>query len=208
MSKPFFISIAGIIGVGKTTLAQQLTPRLNAHLILEQYAKNPFWKRQLAGDPDADLPSELFFLMSRACQLDKDNINSHNTVICDYVFQKNNIFAKLNLTGHQLGIYKEVENSVIPYLATPQVVIYLYDSTENCLDRISRRGRDCETAITAQLLNELAQSYDNLFLNWDKSQIISINCSKIDLQKRENVDEIARQISICYDNIQYNHTNS
>jgi len=93
------IAIAGIIGVGKTTLATKLAQLLNARLILEEYDKNPFLPRQIAGDAQAALPSELFFLMSRARQLAPENIDVSELHICDYLFEKNRIFAEIFLNN-------------------------------------------------------------------------------------------------------------
>ena len=194
MKKPHLIAIAGIIGVGKTTLARTLAPRLNAHLILEQYYQNPFLSRRHAGDIDAALPVEIYFLMSRAGQLDKKNIISHTCLVCDYIFQKNRIFAELNLSDQQFSIYHQLEQSVIPGIVPPQTVIYLSDSVENCLERITRRGREYEKSISADWLKKLHLRYQQLFDNWNLSQIIRIDCSKHDLRLSQTIDYLCEKL--------------
>ena len=195
MSKPTLIEIAGIIGVGKTTLAQALARELNSHLILEEYDKNPFLAQQFAGNHAADLPSELFFLLSRASQLNHQNIARHKTVICDYLFEKSRIFAGFNLDNHKLAVYNEVEKSVLSYITAPQVVIYLRDTIENCLDRIARRGRDYESSITKDWLTGLSNAYENLIENFNTCPTIKINCQQHDLRSPDTIKHIKINIA-------------
>jgi len=189
--KPGLIAIAGLIGVGKTTLAHSLAGHLNAHLILEEYDQNPFLARQMAGDKKLSLPSELFFLFSRARQLDIDNIKPYPTVICDYLFDKNRIFARLNLNESQFAIYDQLEKTVVEHLATPDIVIRLTDTVENCMSRIVRRGRTYESFLTRENLTRLAQAYETLFQNWTKSPVIKIDCADCDLRREETINHIA-----------------
>ncbi len=188
------ISIAGIIGVGKTTLAEKLARILSAHLIREEYDKNPFLARQFAGEKDVALPSELFFLMSRACQLAVEAISPVDTAVCDYIFQKNRIYARLFLDSHQFDLYDEVERTVQPNIAVPQTVIYLCDTVENCLDRIALRGRDFESVITAEWLDRLSGAYDKLFENWSACRVLRIDCSQCDLRQNKTVKVIADRL--------------
>ena len=189
------IAIAGVIGVGKTTLATKLAHLLNAQLILEEYDKNPFLPRQIAGDTQAALPSELFFLMSRARQLAPENINASELYICDYLFEKNRIFAEIFLNNHQFTVYDELEHAVRPYITAPQTVIYLTDSVKNCHERIINRGRDFEKTITPDWLTRLSDAYDTLFQNWNSSRLIRIDCSSLDLRHDETINSIAQKMT-------------
>ncbi|MCF7958447.1 MAG: deoxynucleoside kinase [Phycisphaerae bacterium] len=181
------IAIAGLIGVGKTTLARNIAPLLEGHLVHEEYGKNPFLVRQFAGDKDAALPSELFFLLSRACQLDKKAVNAFPTVVCDYIFQKNRIFAQMNLDKSQMTIYDQIERSITPHLAKPEVVIYLHDTIENCMKRIAGRGRHYEAKIRPAWLKQLAGSYEDFFAGFNDCKVIRIDCAKVDLLQKENI---------------------
>lgn len=181
------IAVAGVVGVGKTTLARELSNLFSAGLICEEYDLNPFHPRQLGGDHDSALASELFFLLSRARQLAPEAIAGEATVLCDYLFEKNRIFAELTLDEHQLGIFTEVERIVAARIATPTIVIYLRDTVDNCLDRITRRNRELESNITAAWLGRLGQCYDELFDRWETCPVLRLDCSEYDLRQRSDV---------------------
>ena len=192
--KSSLIAIAGLIGVGKTTLAQGLADRLKGHLVLEEYDQNPFLARQMAGNEKLSLPSELFFLFSRARQLNIDNIKPYPTVVCDYIFEKNRIFAELNLNESELPIYDQLEQTIAEHLATPDIVIYLTDTVENCISRIACRGRSYESSLTRENLTQFAQAYDTLFESWTKSPVVKIYCGNCDLRQQETIDQIADEL--------------
>jgi deoxyadenosine/deoxycytidine kinase len=194
MPLPSLIAIAGIIGVGKTTLAQKLAKIMSASCIFEEYDKNPFLPRQVAGDPHAALPSELFFLLSRARQLAPENLNSDQTYIADYIFEKNRIFARAFLDKHQFAIYDEVERAVVPHIVNPHSVIYLTDRIETCHERIIRRGRDFEKPITLEWLDKLNRAYNNLFESWQKCPLIRLDGRRLDLRSNQTITSIARQL--------------
>ncbi len=192
------VAIAGLIGVGKTTLSRNLGLALDGHLVHEEYGKNPFLERQFAGDKDAVLPSELFFLLSRACQLDKAALSAYPLVICDYIFWKNRIFAKMNLDDRQMVIYDEIERSVVGQLVMPDVVVYLHDSVENCMRRIAGRGRHYEASISPVWLGELAESYDEFFAKYSDSKVIRVDCGEVDLLEAENVGAVIEEIRLAF----------
>lgn len=192
------ISIAGIIGSGKTTLARQLANLLPAQLILEEFDLNPFLPRQVKGDAMAALPSELFFLLSRAKQLCPEhlhpqkalNLNSGFTAVSDYIFEKNLIFAQLFLDERRFDIFREVEASVMPVITSPSLVIYLIDTVENCLSRIHERGRDFEKSITPAFLAKLDEAYNELFGTWNSSPVLRIHCEDFDFRREASCREI------------------
>ena len=199
------ISVAGIIGVGKTTLAHNLAQTLSAQLILEEYDKNPFLDSEFAGDHDVALPSELFFLLSRARQLHKSHFTNtpaqHPAVspavtpaVTDYIFQKNRIFARMYLNDHQFAIYDEVEKSVASQIAQPGVVIFLHDTVDNCLARIAARGRSFEKNITADWLKNLSDQYHELFRNFNSCPVITLDVSQHDPRKETVIHQIANRL--------------
>ncbi len=191
------ISIAGLIGVGKTTLADGLAGILNASVVYEPYKENPFLARQFSGCPEAALPSELFFLLNRANQLAVENYHNSSLYITDYIFQNNRIFATLSLDERQLAIYDEVEAAVVPVINQPDLVIYLYDSPENCRKRIISRGRAFESSISCHFLARLGEKYDELFNNWNSCPLLKINCQELDFRTRGAVVQVAGQINRC-----------
>ena len=188
------ISIAGIIGVGKTTLADNLANELDGVVLYEQFKENPFLARQFSGCADAALPSELFFLLTRAHQLAVEHVEKSDLLITDYIMQKNRFFASMSLDDRQMAIYDEIESTVNRIVAVPDVVIYLYDTVENCLERISKRGREFERSISSKFLANLHSKYDQLFASWDVCPLIRIDCNTIDLRLAENAAIISEQI--------------
>ena len=194
MNKSGLIAIAGIIGVGKTTLSQALSRVLPARLVLEEYDKNPFLASEFAGDAEAALPCELFFLLSRLRQLQMTALETDEMVVCDYIFQKNRIFARCHLTDEQFAIFDQVENSIRKLITPARLVIHLHDSVENCLERIISRGREYERAITPDYLQRLSNAYEELLCAWDHCPVIRLDCSEYDLRQPEAAQHIAEMI--------------
>ncbi len=190
------ISIAGIIGVGKTTLANNLALKLAATVVYEQYKENPFLARQYSGCRDSALPSELFFLLSRAQQLAVENFKNDALYITDYIFQKNRFFASMSLDSRQMDIYDEVERSVLPIINKPDIVIYLHDSIENCQNRILSRGRAFERTISLEFLSMLNERYFEMVKTWHCCPVIEINCSEVDTRAPEYLDLLTDNIIV------------
>ena len=196
MDRPLVIAVGGIVGVGKTTLAGQLSGILSLELVCEEYDRNPFLARQLAGDHDAALASELFFLLSRARQLDGEAVAGGGGIVCDYVFAKNRIFAELALDEHQLGIFAEIERIVLGQIARPDVVVYLRDTVDNCLERIRERGRAMEAHISAGWLERLARGYDGLFERWTLCPVVTVEARLHDFRQVGQARRIAEQVAV------------
>ena len=188
------ISIAGVIGVGKTTLADNLAASLGGSVVYEQYKENPFLARQFSGCCESALPSELFFLLSRAQQLAVENYHHDSLYITDYIFQKNRFFAGMSLDSRQLDIYDEVEKAVSLVINKPEIVIYLYDSIENCHERILRRGRAFEKSISLDFLTKLHDKYENLFDSWSSCPVIKVDCGEIDLRENDALEQLSVDI--------------
>ena len=194
MDKGGLIAVAGIVGVGKSTLAAGLGEVLGGRVIYEEYDKNPFLAAEFGGRKEAGLPSELFFLLSRARQLHRQAFVAGETVVSDYVFEKNRIYAALNLSEEDFGIYREVERRIEGYLQGAEVVVYLYDTLGNCLERIGRRGREFERGITAGWLGRLHDAYEELFGGWDRCPVVRVDCGAEDVREIETVRRIGEEI--------------
>jgi len=198
---PQLISIAGVIGVGKTTLAKKLSGIFSGKLLLEPYDTNPFMPEVYAGKKEMALDSQLYFLTSRACQLNTNacqlNTNAlpqRQVAITDYIFDKELIYAKRLLNERQLALYEQVYPSLAANITAPTLVIYLIGSTQKCLERIHERNRPYEQKIQLQFLETLDSDYERLFSNWKISPVIHRQISKFDCTKDTDVDRLANQI--------------
>lgn len=195
--KPQLISIAGIIGVGKTTLAKKLADRFGCEVILEPYDENPFLPDVYAGEKKLALDSELYFLTSRAKQLKADKLESGRICINDYVFGKELIYARRLLDAQQLALYQEIHPPFAAQVTAPVLVIYMRDSAQNCLERIHSRNRPYEQQIELEFLRDLDSGYERLFYDWKLSPVIRMQTSKLDYANEACIENLVSQIK-CY----------
>ncbi len=165
-NKPQLVSIAGNIGVGKTTLATSLAKRLNAGFITEKYDENPYLADVYAGHTELALDSELFFLSSSASQLWKKKLKPAERYVSDYVFDKALIYASSWLNETDLKSYRKHYDSVFDGLTDPVLVIYMHDNIEKCMERIHRRNRPYEQQIDTPFLEHLACGYEKLYTDY------------------------------------------
>lgn len=185
MSAVRLISIAGVVGVGKTTLAKGLADILDGGLILEQYKENPF-----LGDGTASaLACQLRFLLSRRRQLGREQLLSRasqqlgsRTFISDYVFEKDRIFAAMTLDERQYQVYQQIASMIEQTIMPAGMVVFLQDTVEASLERIARRDRPFERSIDACWLNRLNDSYEELFRDWQGCPVVRVDRSGLDLQ--------------------------
>ena len=190
--RPQLISIAGNIGVGKTTLASKLAERLNAKFITEQYEDNPYLADVYAGRDDLALDSELFFLSSSASQLRKDRLFGGRRYINDYVFEKAHIYASRWLKPDDLTLYEKHFDSICEGIARPTLVIYLADSVAQCMERIHRRNRPYEQEIELSFLEHLAAGYEKLYTDYTVCPVMRIRPDECFADQQ--VDRIAEEV--------------
>ncbi len=191
---PQLISIAGVIGVGKTTLACGLAKSLPGTMIKEAYDTNPYIADACAGDRDAALNSQLHFLISRLDQLDKKVLASGDIFIADYVFEKDRVFAERTLTPEQMIFYNERSERVTSSIAGPVLVIYMTDTADAVLDRIHARNRPYEQQIQPCSIEALSECYEELFGKWDRCPVIRVSVGEFDPRRQENVEQLTNEI--------------
>lgn len=190
--RPQLVSIAGAIGAGKTTLAGGLAERLGAAMIGEKYDENPYLADVYAGHTELALDSELFFLASSAAQLRQHRLEAGQRYVSDYVFDKALIYASYWLSAMDLQIYRKHYESIQEGVGVPVLVIYLYDSLENCLQRIHQRNRPYEQQIEIPFLEHLARGYDTLYTDHAVCPVLRIRPEAC--RTAEQVELIARQV--------------
>lgn len=192
LERPQLVSVAGIIGVGKTTLAKKLSELFDCKLVLEPYDTNPFMPDVYAGHKELALDSQLFFLNNRVEQLNRKILEAGQIVVSDYVFDKELIYARRLLNSDQLASYEEIYPSSVTEIAPPVMVIYLTDSAEHCLQRIHNRNRPYEQRIEPQFLEALNSDYEQLFAGWKTCPVIRISASEF--IKNGDIDHLKNQI--------------
>ncbi len=181
-----YIAVEGPIGVGKTTLAELLAERFKANLILEQYEENPFLERFYRDRKGSAFQTQLFFLLSRYRQ-HQDMIHTdlfYESIVTDYVFAKDRIFAEVNLSRDELKLYDEVQGALSKSLPTPDVVIYLQGSVSLLQQNIRKRSRSFEQGITRDYLELLVNAYNDFFFHYRDSRLIVATCDQFDFLGR------------------------
>ena len=192
--RPQLISIAGIIGVGKTTLARGLAEALDCPMIAEAYDTNPYMPQVYAGRKDLALDSQLYFLNSRVEQIGADKLTPGTAAVTDYVFDKEMIFATKTLSPEQLGSYMPTHDAIAAAVAECVLAVYLHDSPAACIARIDSRNRPYEKKIDLPALEAFAQAYDRLFAGWRKCPVIRLDASRFNCKDTAQVSILADEV--------------
>lgn len=194
-----YLAIEGPIGLGKTTLAERLGARLDATVVLDE-KENPFLADFYAGRAGAAFQTQLFFTLARHRQLlalrQGDLFNQ--TTVCDYLFERDRIYAFLNLDDNELFIYQRLFELVARDLPAPDLVLYLQTPTEMLRRRVRERGAGggTEMALPADdYLAELNEAYNHYFFHYAATPLLVVETSHLDLSWDEDtVDDLLRQV--------------
>ena len=193
MKIPYHIAIEGTIGVGKTSLAGILGDRLEAKLILEEFEENPFLVEFYKDSDRFAFQTQLFFLLSRyrqQQQLQQTDLFT-KTLISDYMFVKDRLFAALNLDDKEMSLYNTVARILEKNVASPDMVIFLQSDTDRLMQNIKLRGREYEKLIDWKYIDALNQMYNEYFFRYDDSPLLIINTNDIDfVNNKEDLEEI------------------
>ena len=187
------VSIIGPVGVGKTTLAQNLSAELPAEVIYEDYSGNPFHAPSCQGREDLWLPSQIYFINSRAKQLCNTNWPSRGLFISDYGFCQDRIFAEAKLTGAGLDAYHYIAAKIASIVQPPSLMIHLDASVATLQKRIADRGRNYEATFTNEFLTLLRERHSDIVAP-DTCPLLQIDCDKIDLLKPKEITKLADKI--------------
>jgi deoxyguanosine kinase len=196
MKQSRFIAVEGCIGVGKTTLARMLAERYKGRLILEPVEENPFLENFYKDSQKWAFQTQLYFLFNRYKQLydfRQGDLFSATTV-SDYIFEKDRIFAYLNLTDQELELYEKIFGLLNPIPVKPDLVIYLQARLDVLVNRVRRRDRTCERPLKTAYLERLVEAYNEFFFRWKETPLLVINTNDLDFVKSE--EDFERLITV------------
>jgi len=197
LNQHYYFVVEGVIGVGKTSLAKLLHERLGGRLILEESEKNPYLE-DFYRDPESfNFQVQLYFLLNRYRQL--VNIPQrdffHDYLIVDYIFQKDKIFANLNLDDRDLRLYNRVVKLLEKELTKPDLVIYLQSDTNSLMSNIKKRKKSFEKNISRDYIKRLNEAYNQFFFKYSESPLLIINTQEIDfVNNKDDLDDLISRI--------------
>jgi deoxyguanosine kinase len=194
-----YLAIEGPVGAGKTALAERLALRLDATAILED-ADNPFLADFYQDKPGSAFQAQLFFLLNRHRQLAglRQTDLFSQVSICDYLFDRDRIYAYLSLDDNELFIYQRLYDLLARDVPAPDLVVYLQAPTDLLLKRLRDRTRDPEQQahrLDADYVKELNEAYQHFFFHYTATPLLVVETSQIDFGRSDDaVDDLLRQL--------------
>ena len=189
LHQPWYIIIEGAIGVGKTTLARMLRDHWNTGLLLEVFEENPFLADFYSDRERYAFQTQIFFLLSRYHQQRRsvrEVLDSGRSLITDYTFAKDALFASINLTGDELEMYYRVHEALGEKVRLPDLIVYLRAETPVLMQRIALRDRTYERNMELAYIEALNQAYDDHFThNYQGPPVLAIDSNGLDFDKHE-----------------------
>jgi deoxyguanosine kinase len=192
---PRYIAVEGPIRVGKSSLAQILADRMHARRILD-CEENPFLADFYQEKSRAALAAQLYFLWERQQRLRESCAEQHpGRVISDFLFEKDKIFAYLNLDNEELKLYERYYQALAKELPIPDLVVYLQASPEVLRERIAKKGAKPESRISDEYLEAVVHAYEHFFFRYTASDLLVVNTSEIDfVERNEDLQQLLRRI--------------
>ncbi len=197
MNELRYIAIEGVIGAGKSSLAAKLAEKLNATVIMEEFESNPFLEKFYDDRKRFAFQTQMFFLINRFKQ--QQNLNQQNLfsnyIVSDYIFDKDKIFAYLNLAGDELKLYETIFPLLERDLVKPDLVIYLQSSIDRLMYNIKKRARKVEKSLSRSYITELYDAYNNFFFKYNTTPLLIVNTTEMDFVNRpKDFNELYAQI--------------
>jgi len=202
---PRYISVEGPIRVGKSTLAGILADRLHAQRLADP-EHNDFLGPFYDGEPGAAFQAQFTFLVRRFEQLRSLDLGarSQKAIVSDFIFEKDKIFACLNLNDQELETYNRYYNYFREQLPTPDLVIYLQATPEVLKKRLKKKNAPAEKSISEDYLEEVVKAYEHFFFHYTSSDLLIVNTSEIDfVERNEDLQELLRKVSAPIKGTQY-----
>ncbi|KAF0109199.1 MAG: putative deoxynucleoside kinase [Anaerolineaceae bacterium] len=194
-----YIAIEGVIGVGKTTLARLLQPAFDSEILLEVFEENPFLSDFYADRERYAFQTQIFFLLSRYHQQRRgvrEILATGKSLISDYTFAKDALFARINLKNEELEMYKRVHEALAEKITMPDLLVYLHAGTDILMQRIAMRDRTYERAMERDYIQQLNEAYEEFFSRpYDNTPVLVIDTDPLDFVRQpEHLDLIGDQI--------------
>lgn len=183
-----YIAIEGVIGVGKTTLARLLAPAFQADLLLEVFEENPFLSDFYGDRQRYAFQTQIFFLLSRY-QQQRRKVHElrpeGKSLVSDYTFAKDSLFARINLQGDELDMYNRVHEALAEKIILPDLLVYLHADTEVLMQRIALRDRSYERNMESRYISQLNQAYEDFFSKpYDGTPFLVIDSNPLDFVRQ------------------------
>ncbi len=197
-----YIAIEGAIGVGKTTLARLIQKDFNAEVLLEAFGENPFLSNFYADREKYAFQTQIYFLLSRYHQQHRviQEIIGRATLISDYTFAKDRLFAHLNLRGDELALYEQVHAVLATRIPLPSLVVFLRADTDVLMERISFRDRPYERNMDRDYIDSVRMAYERFFSAYDQSSVLVIDTNDINFVRNpQDLRAIVGQIRSALD---------
>lgn len=194
-----YVAIEGVIGVGKTTLARLLRPAFDSEILLEIFEENPFLSDFYADRQRYAFQTQIFFLLSRYHQQRRtvpDLLAAGKSLISDYTFAKDALFARINLQGDELDMYYKVHEALGEKIPNPDLLVYLRADTDILMQRIALRDRPYERNMERDYIDQLNHSYEDFFSKpYDGARVLTIDTNPLNfVQNPEHLKLVESRI--------------
>jgi deoxyguanosine kinase len=192
---PRYIVVEGPIRVGKSTLARALTERLHANRVVD-CDDNPFLSGFYDEKPGAAFSAQMHFLYERHRRLIEAEIDDNTApTVGDFLFEKDKIFAYINLNNEELALYEKYFDMLAPSVPAPDLVIYLQATPEVLKKRVSKKGDPSEKQISQDYIEAVANGYEHFFFRYSSSNLLVVDTSEIDFVERNgDLQELLRRL--------------
>ena len=183
-----YIIVEGVIGAGKTSLARILSEQLNSRIVLEEHEANPFLEDFYREPERYAFQTQLNFLISRYQQQMKIPQQDifHQYLVADYLFAKDRIFARMNLSEKEVGLYEKLMPIMEGEIIKPDLVIYLQSSVERLMRNIRLRNRFYEQEMSEEYIRNLFAAYQQFFMNYKETPLLIVNATQLDFVHRQD----------------------
>lgn len=201
-----YIVIEGPLGVGKTTLTEMLAERLGAQTLLEDVEANPFLVKFYQDPKKHGFQAQIFFLLRRyhlALEMSQMGL-FHRTTVSDFLFDKDQVFARVNLEDHEFWLYEQLYQILKKRVSPPDLVIFLQAKTEVLMQRLKKRNKKYEKNITFKYLEKVNQAFNEFFFHYTECPLLVVNASEIDfVHVPEDFEDLVERIGSMKSGVQY-----